>query len=102
MAILRNELLPIFRLHRLFGIEGAANDPASALLIVVEWQGKRCALMVDEIIGQQQTVVKSLGSAIPHTRGVSGGAILGDGRVGLILDASDLIAMAQGPLPAVA
>ena len=95
MVILRNELLPIFRLHRLFGIGGAANDPASALLVVVEWQGKRCALMVDEIIGQQQTVVKSLGNAIPQTRGISGGAILGDGRVGLILDVSNLMRMAR-------
>ena len=61
--------------------------------------GMRCCVMVDEILGQQQVVIKSLGARGASIRGVSGGAILGDGRVALILDAVGLVAEAtrQGP-----
>jgi two-component system chemotaxis sensor kinase CheA len=54
-----------------------------------------CALLVDELLGQQQVVAKSLGEAIGKVKGVSGGAILGDGRVGLILDTSEIIELAK-------
>jgi two-component system chemotaxis sensor kinase CheA len=96
MAMVRGELLPIFRLHRLFGIEGAVNDPRQALLIVIEGGGQRCALMVDELKGQQQVIVKSLGPMFDKVTGVFGGAILGDGRVGLILDAAGLVRLSHG------
>lgn len=96
MVKFQDEMLPLFRLHRMFDIPDAATDPLQALLIIIEGHGRRCALMVDELLGQQQTVIKSLGKSLAKVPGVSGGAILGDGRVGLILDAADLVELAQG------
>ncbi len=96
MVMLRGELLPLFRLHELFGVPKAQTDPYDALLIVIEGDGHRCALMVDELLGQQQVVIKSLGRGMAKVPGVSGGAILGDGRVGLILDATGLLQLAEG------
>jgi len=91
----RGELLPVFRLANLFNVSGAATDPREALLIIIEGEGKRCTLMVDELLGQRQVVVKTLGRAFGEVPGVSGGAILGDGRVGLILDAAGILKLAQ-------
>jgi len=86
MAMVRGELLPIVRLYRRFGIEGARQNPAEALFVVVEAQGRRFCLLVDEMLGKQEVVIKSLGDTFRQVAGISGGAILGDGRVGLILD----------------
>jgi two-component system chemotaxis sensor kinase CheA len=86
MAMVRGELLPIVRLDRRFGIAGARQNPAEALFVVVEAQGRRFCLLVDEMLGKQEVVIKNLGDAFRHIAGISGGAILGDGRVGLILD----------------
>jgi two-component system, chemotaxis family, sensor kinase CheA len=86
MAMVRGELLPIVRLDRRFGIDGARQNPAEALFVVVETQGKRFCLLVDEMLGKQEVVIKSLGETFRQVSGISGGAILGDGRVGLILD----------------
>lgn len=96
MVQLRGRLIPIVRMHRLFGIPGAVEDPAQALLVVIE-DGTRhsSALMVDELLEQQQVVAKALGDRVGRIPGVSGGAILGDGRVGLILDPGGLGAMAR-------
>jgi len=96
MVMVRGELLPIFRLYELFDVPGAAVDLGEAMVIIIEGEGKRCALMVDELLGQQQVVVKSLGQSLGQIPGVSGGAILGDGRVGLILDAGGLVKLANG------
>lgn len=95
MVQLRGRLLPVLRLHRLFGVSGAVTEPHQALLIVLEGHSHRCALMVDELLGQQQVVIKALGNTFANTAGVAGGAILGDGRVGLILDASGLVDMVE-------
>jgi two-component system chemotaxis sensor kinase CheA len=88
MALVRGELLPVVRLDRRFGIDGARQNPAEALFVVVENQGKRFCLLVDEMLGKQEVVIKSLGETFRQVSGISGGAILGDGRVGLILDVS--------------
>lgn len=93
---LRGELMPMFRMHNLFEVDDAEQDPYNALLIVIEGNGRRCALMVDELLGQQQVVIKSLGQTLQNIPGVAGGAILGDGRVGLILDAAGLIKLSHG------
>ena len=93
--MLRGDLLPLFRLHELFSIPNAIHDPYEALSIVIESNGKRCALMADELLGQQQVVVKSLGQSVGQIPGVAGAGILGDGRVGLILDASGMIKLAM-------
>jgi len=101
LVSLRGELMPIFRLHRLFGVKQAVEDPTQGLLMIVADGRKRCALLVDELLGQQQVVAKNLGEGMGKIQGVSGGAILGDGCVGLILDTPELVAMARvnGTLP---
>ncbi len=91
----RGELLPIFRLHQLFRVRDAKTDPTEGLLILVEGEGTRYALMVDDLLGQQQVVVKSLGESMGQVAGISGGAILGDGRVGLILDAAGIAKLVE-------
>ena len=90
--------MPIFRLHRLFDIKEAVEDPTSGLLIIIGEGSQRCALLVDELVGQQQVVAKSLGDGIGNVQGISGGAILGDGRVGLILDTQGIAALARQTL----
>jgi two-component system chemotaxis sensor kinase CheA len=91
MAMVRGELLPIVRLYRRFGVEGAQQNPAEALFVVVEAQGRRFCLLVDALLGKQEVVIKSLGDTFRNVAGISGGAILGDGRVGLILDVNGVL-----------
>jgi two-component system chemotaxis sensor kinase CheA len=91
MAMVRGELLPIVRLDRRFGIEGARQNPSEALFVVVEAQGRRFCLLVDEMLGKQEVVIKNLGDTFRQVSGISGGAILGDGRVGLILDVNGVL-----------
>ena len=86
MAMVRNSLLPVVRLYRRFGVEPRSEVATESLLIVAEAAGKSFCLMVDELIGKQEVVIKSLGETLKDIPGVAGGAILGDGRVGLILD----------------
>ncbi len=94
LVMLRGDLLPVLRLHRLFHVPGAVENPTQGLLVVVGEGELRCALLVDELLGQQQVVAKSLGG-IGKIQGVAGGAILGDGRVGLILDPAEVVALAR-------
>lgn len=82
----RGEMLPLFRLSSLFGIEGAQEDATQALAVVVESMGRKVGLLVDDVVTQQQVVIKPLGSGIGDTETFSGGAILSDGKVGLILN----------------
>jgi two-component system chemotaxis sensor kinase CheA len=91
MAMVRGTLLPIIRLHRRFGVKPRTEDPAQALLVVAESGGQRFCLMVDEMIGKQEAVIKSLGDRLRNIPGIAGGAILGDGRVALILDMAGLL-----------
>ncbi|MCO4099374.1 MAG: chemotaxis protein CheA [Gemmatimonas sp.] len=95
MVHLRGELMPILRLHRLFEVANAVESPLNGLLMIVGEGSKRTALLVDELLGQQQVVAKTLGDGLGKVAGVSGGAILGDGRVGLILDVNETVALAQ-------
>lgn len=95
MVLERSELIPLVRLHRLLGVVPSTEDPTEALIVVVEEDGKKCCLMVDDLLAQQQVVIKSLGEALGRVRGVSGGAIMGDGKVTLILDIPGLVELAQ-------
>ncbi len=95
MVMLRGELLPMYRLHRLLNIQNAVEDPTKGLLVIISIGESKYGLLVDELLGQQQVVAKSLPKGIRKVRGVSGAAILGDGRVGLILDSSELGAVAR-------
>jgi two-component system chemotaxis sensor kinase CheA len=95
MLSFRDELLPIFRLHRLFDIPDAKTQLTSGLLVVISEGPQRCALFVDDLLTQTQVVTKSLGKGINNVPVVAGGAIMGDGTVGLILDAAGIISMAR-------
>lgn len=86
----REEMLPVRKLREIFALDEGESDPTKGLLIVVEDNANRSCLLVDEILGQQQVVIKNLGKATGNIPGVSGGAILGDGRIALILDISGL------------
>jgi two-component system chemotaxis sensor kinase CheA len=90
MVQVRDRLIPSLHLGDLFGIAGSQHDVTNATVVVLEDNGRPTALIVDELIGKQEVVIKSLGRAFEGVRGVAGGAILGDGRVGLILDAGGL------------
>jgi two-component system chemotaxis sensor kinase CheA len=82
----RGEVLPLFRLASLFGISDAESDPPRALVVVVESMGHKVGLLVDEVVAQQQVVIKPIGAGIGQHEMFSGAAILSDGRVGLILN----------------
>ena len=95
MLSLQGELIPMFRLGSLFKLGGAIQDPTQALVVVIESDGMHAGLLVDELLGQQQTVIKSLGETMQGIAGIAGGAIMSDGRVGLILDVSGIVRMAN-------
>ena len=95
MVDFRGNLIPLFRLHRLFDIPGAVEDPTMGLLLVIGSGSSRCAVLVDELLNKQQVVLKSLGEGIGKLKGISGGAILGDGHVGLMLDAGEICSLAR-------
>ncbi len=88
-------LLPLVRLHKLFDIEPASRNPWEATLVVMEGEKRSKCLLVDEILGKEEVVIKNLGESLKRIKGVSGGAILGDGNVGLILDPEGLFEMAE-------
>ena len=93
---LRNQYLPIVRLHDVFGIESArATRLEEGLLVVVETQCGQRGLFIDELLGQQQVVIKSLEANYRRVDGISGATILGDGSVALILDIPDLVRLAS-------
>ncbi|MCP4601414.1 MAG: hypothetical protein GY847_12965 [Proteobacteria bacterium] len=91
----RGEVIPIVRLDRIFGIKDAEQEPSNGLIVIVEGVGQRIALLMDEVLTQQQVVIKSLGDGIGKTEFVSGAAILSDGRVGLILNIDELGSMME-------
>jgi len=91
LCMVRGRLLPLTRLHRLFGVTPRTTDPADALVVIVQDNQRAACVLVDELLGQQQVVIKSLGDGIGAVPGVTGGAILGDGGISLILDIPGLI-----------
>jgi two-component system chemotaxis sensor kinase CheA len=93
----RDEYLPVIRLHRMFNIEADTEDLTKGLLVVAEGDGQKAGIFVDELLGQQQVVIKSLESNYRRVDGVSGATILGDGSVALIMDIPGLIRMTNLP-----
>ena len=94
MMNIRGRLLPLIRLHQSLKVKNAAcENPCDGLVIIVESDEKVYGFMVDDLLGQQQVVIKNLGKRFKGLPGISGGTILGDGRVGLILDVSGVVAM---------
>ena len=82
----RGDYLPVLRLHDLFGVEPRSRLLHEGLIVVAEGEGRRVGLFVDELLGQQQVVIKSLQTNYRRVPGVAGATILGDGSVALILD----------------
>ncbi len=87
----RDRLCPILRLYNHFNITPRTTDPCEGLLIVVESASQRRCIMVDELIGKQEVVIKSLDERFKTNKCIAGAAILGDGLVGLILDPRELV-----------
>ncbi|MGO4376917.1 chemotaxis protein CheA [Pseudoduganella sp. RAF19] len=87
----RGEYLPLIPLYQIFDIVPRFTDPCQGILVIVETEGKKACLFVDELVGQQQVVVKNLESNYRKVAGISGATILGDGGVSLILDVAALI-----------
>ncbi|MEJ5260276.1 MAG: chemotaxis protein CheA [Anaerohalosphaeraceae bacterium] len=96
VVMIRGQLHPLIPLYKLFRISGAVEEPEQALLVVVGEGSRRCCLQVDDLLGQQQVVIKSL-RGLGKIKGVSGGAIMGDGQISLILDVPGLLELAQDP-----
>jgi len=87
---LRSELLPIVRLSRVLELDESASLPWECTLVCIENSKGKFALLVDELVGRQQVVIKTLGSFLAKTEGVSGGAVMGNGEIALILNVEEL------------
>jgi two-component system chemotaxis sensor kinase CheA len=90
----RGKLIPLVRLSDKLGLPCVARDPCDGIVVVVDSGARHRALLVDSLIGKQEVVIKSLGDTFKHQKGMSGAAIMGDGRVALIIDPD---AIGQGP-----
>jgi len=91
--MVRGNLVSVVRLYQFFNVKPSTKDICESIVVVVDSEGKQRAIMVDELLGKQEVVIKNLGG-LSDIDGVAGGTILGDGRVGLILDLAGLV-MAQ-------
>lgn len=91
----RGKLLPIVRLNELFALDDEKRDPWNSIVVVMEGNGRSKAIMVDEILGKAEVVIKSLGERLKNVQGIAGGAIMGDGQIGLIIDAESLFNLSE-------
>jgi two-component system chemotaxis sensor kinase CheA len=93
---LRDQYIPVIRLHKLLGVSDARTDLEEGLLVVVEDGGRRAGVFVDDLLGQQQVVIKSLDQNFMKIQSIAGATILGDGTVSLILDISETLSYHKG------
>ncbi len=91
VIFVRGEYLPIVPLHRVFNTETNHTDPLSGILVIIASEDRKAALLVDELVGQQQIVVKNIESNYRKVPNISGATIMGDGSVSLIIDVTDLL-----------
>lgn len=98
----RGSYHPIVRLSEVFSIKADCNDPTKAILVMLETEQERVAVMVDELLGQQQVVIKSLENNFRKVAGIAGATILGDGTVSFILDVRGLIELSRHGVPVAA
>ena len=89
-------------MYDVFSLQPEHTEPTKAILLILETEGERVAVMVDEILGQQQVVIKSMEKNFHKVAGIAGATILGDGTVGFILDVRGLIEMSRQAEPVVA
>lgn len=99
VLVVRGESLPFVRLHVVFGHGDAIVEPSLGIVVIVESDGKRFGLLVDEVVGQQQVVIKNLDSNFRKVEATMGATILGDGRVALIVDVQELLRLANKKRP---
>ena len=97
VAIVRDEMIPLMRLSHIFGVKSFIQEVTEGLLVIVEYEGIKVAIMVDELIGQSQVVIKSLETNYGKVAGIAGATIMGDGRVALIVDVHGLMQRAFSP-----
>ena len=95
LVMVRGEPLPLIYTHRLFNVTGELTNPCDGLVVIVEHQGRKYGIVVDELIGQLQVVMKSLEANYERVDGVSGATILGDGRIAMIVDIAGLVRLAS-------
>ncbi len=95
MVKVRGGLMPLLRLNRVFGLDDTKIDPWDALVVAVENKNEQRGILLDELLGKEEVVIKSLGESLRGVKGLAGGAILGDGRVGLILDMDGLFRLSD-------
>jgi two-component system chemotaxis sensor kinase CheA len=100
MVSVRGQLLTLYRLGRVLNIPDAIDEPTKGTVMVVEHEGRQVGLLIDQILGQQQIVIKPLGEYLRGAPGLSGGAIMPDGNVGLVLDIAGLVELAGRLAPA--
>ena len=91
MVSVRGQLSPLLRLYQQFGLQPESTDPTQSIVIMVDTNRHHRCLLVDRLIGKQEVVIKGLGNTFKQSQGLAGAAILGDGRVGLILDVNGLV-----------
>jgi len=92
---LREDNVPVLPIYQLFDLSAQCKEVDNALLVVVEADGQKVGLMVDDLLAQQQVVIKSLAENYQQVDGISGATILGDGSVAMILDIPGMIALAM-------
>ncbi|MBF0473672.1 MAG: chemotaxis protein CheA [Nitrospirae bacterium] len=95
MIKVRGELIALFRLAGLFDVKDAKTDITKMLVVVVEDSGNKAAIAIDNLLGQQSTVIKSLGENFQGIPGISGGTILSNGQVGIIIDVGGIVKLAK-------
>ncbi len=91
----KDMLYPVHHLGQLFGITSATSEASEAIVVIVEDSGRKVGLVVDELLEQQQIVIKSLGDSLTDIAGIAGGTIMPEGNVGLIVDINGLVALAN-------
>jgi two-component system, chemotaxis family, sensor kinase CheA len=96
MILSRGKLIPLIRLNQILNVKCDAEHPWDSLIVVVEYDGHQMGLLLDELLGKEEVVIKSLGDALKDIKGIAGGAIMGDGRVGLILDMAGIWNLVMG------
>jgi len=94
----RGEYLPVIALHEFFNLRPSVTEIHKGILVILEAEGHKAALFVDDLVGQHQVVIKSLESNYRRVQGASGATIMGDGKVALILDAAALVMASQQEL----
>jgi two-component system chemotaxis sensor kinase CheA len=95
MILSRGRLIPMVRLGQIFGCRTQVEHPWEGLVVIVEYDGKQMCLLLDELLGKEEVVIKSMGEMMKEVQGIAGGAIMGDGRVGLILDMAGIWQLAM-------